>query len=103
MVVDNVREYLEHGNVKHSVNFPQAILPRSRPSRVAIPHANMPNMVAQILSALAAANLNIADMVNHSRDKISYTIVDLDSPVSPETLARIRAIDGILSARICPE
>jgi D-3-phosphoglycerate dehydrogenase len=70
---------------------------------VAIPHANMPNMVAQILSALAAANLNIADMVNHSRDKISYTIVDLDSPVSQETLARIRAIDGILSARICPE
>ena len=103
MVVDNVRQYLEHGNVKHSVNFPQAILPRSRPSRVAIPHANMPNMVAQILSALAAANLNIADMVNHSRDKISYTIVDLDSPVSQETLARIRAIDGILSARICPE
>lgn len=103
MVVDNIRQYLEHGNVKHSVNFPEAVLPRSRPSRVAIPHANMPNMVAQILSALAAANLNIADMVNHSRDKISYTIVDLDSPVSQETLARIRAIDGILSARICPE
>jgi D-3-phosphoglycerate dehydrogenase len=103
MVVDNVRQYLEHGNVKHSVNFPEAVLPRSRPSRVAIPHANMPNMVAQILSALAAANLNIADMVNHSRDKISYTIVDLDSPVSQETLARIQAIDGILSARICPE
>jgi len=103
MVVDDIRQYLEHGNVKHSVNFPEANLPRSRPSRVAIPHANMPNMVAQILSALAAANLNIADMVNHSRDKISYTIVDLDGPVSQETLARIRAIDGILSARICPE
>ena len=103
MVVDNIRQYLEHGNVKHSVNFPEAVLPRSRPSRVAIPHANAPNMVAQILSALAAANLNIADMVNHSRDKISYTIVDLDSPVSQETLARVRAIDGILSARICPE
>jgi D-3-phosphoglycerate dehydrogenase len=103
MVVDNIRQYLEHGNVKHSVNFPEAVLPRSRPSRVAIPHANMPNMVAQILSALAAANLNIADMVNHSRDRISYTIVDLDSPVSQETLARVRAIDGILSARICPE
>jgi D-3-phosphoglycerate dehydrogenase len=103
MVVDNIRQYLEHGTVKHSVNFPEAVLPRTRPSRVAIPHANMPNMVAQILSALAAANLNIADMVNHSRDKISYTIVDLDGPVSQETLTRIRAIDGILSARICPE
>jgi len=63
----------------------------------------MPNMVAQILSALAAADLNIADMVNHSRDTISYTIVDLDGTVSPETLTRIRSIDGILSARICPE
>jgi D-3-phosphoglycerate dehydrogenase len=103
MVVDNVRQYLEQGNVKHAVNFPETILPRARPHRVAIPHANMPNMVAQILSALAAENLNIADMLNHSRDSISYTIVDLDAPVSPATLARIRAIDGILSARTCPE
>ena len=103
MVVDNLRQFLEHGNVKYSVNFPEAVLPRSRPSRVAIPHANMPNMVAQILSVLGAANLNIADMVNPSREKISYTIVDLDAPVDAETLARIRAIDGILSARICPE
>jgi D-3-phosphoglycerate dehydrogenase len=103
MVVDTLRQYLEHGNVRHSVNFPDTVLPRTRPNRVAIPHANMPNMVAQILSALAAANLNIADMVNHSRDTISYTIVDLDGPVNPETLARIHAIDGILSARICAE
>ena len=103
MVVDTLRQYLEHGNVRHSVNFPETILPRTRPHRVAIPHANMPNMVAQILSALAAADLNIADMVNHSRDRISYTIVDLDGPVSEATLARIKAIDGILSARICPE
>jgi D-3-phosphoglycerate dehydrogenase / 2-oxoglutarate reductase len=101
MVVDNVRQYLEHGNVKYSVNFPETTLPRTRPDRVAIPHANMPNMVAQILSALADEDLNIADMVNHSRGSISYTIVDLDSAVSEATLTRIRTIDGILSARIC--
>jgi D-3-phosphoglycerate dehydrogenase len=103
MVVDTLRHYLEQGNVRHSVNFPDTVLPRTRPNRVAIPHANMPNMVAQILAALAAADLNIADMVNHSRDTISYTIVDLDGPVSEATLARVKAIDGILSARICPE
>jgi D-3-phosphoglycerate dehydrogenase len=103
MVVDNLRQYLEDGNVRHSVNFPETVLPRTRPDRVAIPHANMPNMVAQILSALASEDLNIADMVNHSRGAISYTIVDLDSAVSEATLARIRAIDGILSARTCPE
>lgn len=103
MVVDNIRRYLEHGDVRHAVNFPETVLPRTRPNRIAIPHANSPNMVAQILSALGAADLNIADMVNHSRDRISYTIVDLDSPVDDATLARIRAINGILSARICPE
>jgi D-3-phosphoglycerate dehydrogenase len=103
MVVETLRQYLEQGNVRHSVNFPETVMPRTRPHRVAIPHANMPNMVAQILSVLAAADLNIADMVNHSRDAISYTIVDLDGPVSEATLARIHAINGILSARICPE
>jgi D-3-phosphoglycerate dehydrogenase len=103
MVVDNVRQYLEHGNVKHSVNFPETVLQRTRPSRVAIAHANVPNMVAQILSALGSEDINIADLVNHSRDTISYTIVDLDAPVGDATLARIRTINGILSARICPE
>jgi D-3-phosphoglycerate dehydrogenase len=103
MVANTLREYLEHGSVRHSVNFPDTVLPRARPYRVSIPHANMPNMVAQILSAIANAGLNIADMVNHSRGSISYTIVDLDSAVSEETLGRISAIDGILSARICPE
>lgn len=102
MVADNVCRYLEHGDVRHSVNFPETILPRARADRVAIAHLNMPNMVAQILSALAADDLNIADMVNHSRERISYTIVDLDSPVSDDALGRIKAIDGILSARICP-
>ena len=103
MIVADIRQYLEHGNVKHSVNFPETILPRTRLNRIAIPHVNMPNMVAQILASLAAEELNIADMVNHSRDKISYTIVDLDGSVNEATLTRIRAIDGILSARICPE
>jgi D-3-phosphoglycerate dehydrogenase len=103
MVVENLRQYLENGDVRHSVNFPETIFPRTRPDRVAIPHANMPNMVAQILAALAEEELNIADMVNHSRGPISYTIVDLDSAVSEATLTRIRSIDGILSARICPE
>jgi D-3-phosphoglycerate dehydrogenase len=102
MVVDNVREYLENGNVTRSVNFPETVLTRTRPHRVAIPHRNVPNMVAQILTALAAQNLNIADMLNHSRDELSYTLVDLDAPASDATLARIRSIDGILSVRVLP-
>jgi D-3-phosphoglycerate dehydrogenase / 2-oxoglutarate reductase len=102
MVVDNVREFLENGNVTRSVNFPEALLQRTRPHRVAIPHKNVPNMVAQILTALAAQNLNIADMLNQSRDEISYTLVDLDAAPNEATLDRIRSIDGILAARALP-
>ena len=102
MVADNVREFLENGNVTRSVNFPETVLQRTRPHRIAIPHRNVPSMVAQILTALAAQNINIADLLNHSRDEISYTIVDLDAPANEATLTRIRSIDGILSARILP-
>jgi D-3-phosphoglycerate dehydrogenase len=102
MVVDNVREFLENGNVTRSVNFPETVLQRTCPNRVAIPHKNVPNMVAQILTCLAAENINIADMLNHSRDELSYTLVDLDTQPSDDTLKRIRGIDGILSVRVLP-
>lgn len=102
MVADTLRDFLEHGNVRNSVNFPEAVLPRTRAHRVAIPHANKPNMVAQILTSLADEGVNIADMVNHSRGAISYTIVDLDDSVSETCLQRIRSINGMLGARVLP-
>jgi D-3-phosphoglycerate dehydrogenase len=102
MVADNVREFLENGNVTRSVNFPETVLQRTRPHRIAIPHANVPNMVAQILTAVAAQPINIADMLNHSRGELSYTLVDLDAAPNDATLARIREIDGILAARVLP-
>jgi D-3-phosphoglycerate dehydrogenase len=102
MVADNVREFLENGNVTRSVNFPETVLQRTRPHRVAIPHKNVPNMVAQILTALADQQINIADMLNHSRGEISYTLVDLDAAPNDATIARIRSIDGILSTRVLP-
>jgi len=102
MVAENVRDFLENGNVHQTVNFPQAVLQRTRPHRIAIPHANVPNMVAQILISVAEQGINIADLLNQSRGRISYTIVDLDAPASPETIERIKAVDGILSARVLP-
>jgi D-3-phosphoglycerate dehydrogenase len=102
MVARQLREFLENGNVTNAVNFPETVLGRTRDHRLAIPHANVPNMVAQILSTLAAEDINIADLVNHSRGQISYTIVDLDGPASDETLAKMRAISGILSVRVMP-
>jgi len=102
MVAENLKEYLENGNIRHSVNFPETVLQRTRPYRMAIPHANVPKMVAQILTAVAEENINIADLLNRSQDELSYTIVDLDAPASDATVKRIQAIDGILSARVLP-
>ncbi|HEY5624045.1 MAG TPA: 3-phosphoglycerate dehydrogenase family protein, partial [Gammaproteobacteria bacterium] len=97
MVADNLRDFLENGNIRHSVNFPEAVLRRTRPHRLAISNANVPNMVGQVSTALAEDDINIADLLNVSREEIAHTLVDMDGPASEETLQRIRAIDGILS------
>jgi D-3-phosphoglycerate dehydrogenase len=102
MVADNVRDFLENGNIRHSVNFPEAVLSRTRPHRLAISNANVPNMVGQVSTALAEKNLNIADLLNVSKGDVAHTILDLDGPADEGTLARIRAIDGILCARVLP-
>ncbi len=99
MVAGNMRKYLEHGIVKHSVNFPEADLPRTTPHRLTISNRNVPNMVGQISTALANASLNIEDLLNKSRGELAYTIVDLDAPVTDAVLEQIRAIDGVLRVR----
>ena len=70
MVADNLREFLENGNIRHSVNFPEAMLPRTRPHRLSIANANVPSMVGQISTTLAEAQINIADLLNVSRGKV---------------------------------
>lgn len=102
MVADNLIDFLENGNVRHSVNFPEAVLRRTRPHRLAISNANVPNMVGQVSTALAEEEINIADLLNVSRGEVAHTIVDLDRPASEATQQRIRAIDGILSLRVLP-
>ena len=102
MVADNLREFLENGNIRHSVNFPEAMLPRTRPHRLSIANANVPSMVGQISTTLAEAQINIADLLNVSRGKVAYTLIDADQPVGEGTLRRIASIDGILCARLLP-
>ncbi len=99
MVADSVRDYLEDGTVRNSVNFPEAIMPRNGGSRITIANANVPNMVGQISTILAEANLNIADLLNKSRGEIAYTIIDLDGGITDETLEAIRNIQGVLTVR----
>lgn len=99
MVAENVREYLENGNIRFSVNFPEAYIPRTDTYRLTIANANVPNMVGQISTELGEAGLNIEDLLNKSQGDIAYTIVDLDGPVPEETANRLAAIDGVLALR----
>ncbi|MBW7925981.1 MAG: phosphoglycerate dehydrogenase [Burkholderiaceae bacterium] len=102
MVADQLRDYLENGNVRNAVNFPDTWAPRESAFRVAIANANVPNMLGQISTAMARADLNINNMLNKSRGDMAYTIVDVDSPVSRDAIASIERIDGVLSVRYLP-
>ena len=100
MVADTLRDYLENGNVRNSVNFPEAVLPRVGGHRIAIANDNVPNMVGQISTCLAGAGLNIADLLNKSRGDLAYTLIDTDAEVPRAVLGQLRSIDGVLAARL---
>ena len=100
MVTEQVRDFLENGTIQNSANFPDVVLPRGEGVRLAIANENVPGMVGQVSAALAEANLNIVDLLNKSQGDYAYTLVDLNTEVPAETLARIRLIKGVLSARL---
>jgi D-3-phosphoglycerate dehydrogenase len=102
MVVDQVREYLEHGSIRNAVNFPSVEMMRESPFRVAIANANVPNMLGQISTTMAHHGLNIHNMVNKSRGEMAYTLVDVDSAVDDRLIAAVRSIEGVLSVRAIP-
>jgi D-3-phosphoglycerate dehydrogenase len=100
MVVDQLRDFLEHGNIHHSVNFPELRMPRSGAARICVANSNRPNMIGQLSHVLGEAGVNIAQMHNASRGDIAYTLIDADSPPPGDLVAAIAAIDGILSVRV---
>jgi D-3-phosphoglycerate dehydrogenase / 2-oxoglutarate reductase len=102
MVIDQLRDFLEHGNVARSVNFPEVSMHRESRWRVAIANANVPNMLGQISTAMANAGLNIHNMVNKSRGEVAYTLVDVDSAVEASVLQKLASIKGVLSVRYLP-
>jgi D-3-phosphoglycerate dehydrogenase len=99
MVADEVRDYLENGNISNSVNFPSINLPRNGGFRIAVVNSNVPNMVGQISTDLANEGLNILDMLNKSRDDIAVTLLDVDKQPSDELLETLASINGVLSVR----
>jgi D-3-phosphoglycerate dehydrogenase len=102
MVVDQLRDYLEDGNIANAVNFPSVTMERESPYRVAIANANVPNMLGQISTTMANAGLNIHNMVNKSRGEMAYTLVDVDSAPSAAVLAALEAISGVSKVRSLP-
>ncbi len=99
MVSDQVRDYLENGNVRNSVNFPQVKMDRNSAHRITVVNSNVPNMVGQISTTLASADLNIVDMLNKSRDELAYTIIDVDAEPAQSIIDEIKSIDGVLTVR----
>jgi D-3-phosphoglycerate dehydrogenase len=101
MVVKQLKEYLDNGNIKNSVNYPNCDMGVcTNAGRIAINHRNIPNMLSQFTSTFAKENINIPNMINKSRGQYSYTVLDIDSPSTPEIAEKIREIDGVLKVRI---
>jgi D-3-phosphoglycerate dehydrogenase len=102
MVVDELRDYLEHGNLQNAVNFPDAAMPREAPYRLAIANANVPDMLGSISHALGKRKINIHNMLNKSRGEMAYTLVDADTPVPAEALKELGSLNGVLTVRYLP-
>ena len=102
MVVDQVRDFLENGNILNAVNFPDVVMAREAPFRVGIANANVPNMVGQISTAMARAGLNIHNMINKTKGEMAYTLVDVDSKVPARLVEHVGAIEGVLAVRYMP-
>ena len=100
MVAEQVRDFLENGNIKNAVNFPDVVVPREAAHRLIVANANVPNMLGQISETLGEAKLNIHDMVNRSRGELAYTVADLDMPIPDSVRQKIAAIPGVLMTRI---
>lgn len=102
MVVNQMMNYLQDGNITNSVNFPDVVMERGTPYRVAIANANVPNLLGQISTCMANAGLNIHNMTNKSRGEMAYTLVDTDSPVPENVIDDLSRITGVLLLRYLP-
>src|SRR2546421_4656490 len=102
MVVDELREYLEHGNLQNAVNFPDASMAREAPYRLAIANANVPDMLGHISHSLGKRKINIHNMLNKSKGDMAYTLVDADTPIGKDVIDELCRTAGVLAVRYLP-
>ena len=101
MAVDEIRDFLENGNISHSVNYPDCTLgPKGNEDRITVFHHNIPNMLGQFTSLMAQEDMNISLMTNKSRKEYAYTVMDVDKKVEDTVLEKLEAIDGVLKVRV---
>lgn len=100
MVVDQVADFLENGNIRNSVNFPSLTMERSAAFRIGLANNNVPRILGSVLSILADRNINVLDMLNKSRDDVAYNIIDVESEPTAELVQEIEAIEGVINVRV---
>ena len=101
MAVRELRDYLENGNIVHSVNFPDCSMGAcTTQGRIAILHKNVKGMIGQYTSVLGDADVNVSDMTNKGKGDYAYSLIDVDSPVPADVVEKLKAIDGVLKVRI---
>lgn len=102
MVAESVRDFLENGNIRNSVNFPDIEMPRGKGERISIANQNIAGVVSNISSVLAHENINLENLQNKSRGNYAYTLIDVDRSIKKEIFANLQKINGVLSVRILP-
>ena len=100
MAVKQIMDFLENGNIKNSVNFPECFLDRSGKQRITICNLNTPGMIEKITHFMADNKLNIADMINKSRGNVAYNIIDIDGEIADDLVKKIKAAEGVLGVRV---
>jgi len=100
MAVNQLRDYLESGNIVNSVNYPECVLPPTKSKRITIANKNVPNIINQITQALAEHKINIADMLNKSKVNYAYNIIDIDGDISDDVIKKIKNIKDIVMVRV---
>lgn len=100
MAADQLRDFLENGNIRNSVNFPALQLDRVSGCRMSVTNENVPKILGNVLSILADENINVIDMLNKSRDEIAYNLIDMGTHPAPEVLQKMRSIEGVVNVRL---
>lgn len=100
MAADQLRDFLENGNISNSVNFPTLVLDRVSGCRLSVANANVPKILGNVLSILADENINVTDMLNKSRDGVAYNLIDIATQPSAEVLDKMRSIEGVTNVRL---